>query len=75
MYLPLYYVGVFQVVMAGATVLANILCGWTIKIFGAPRAAAVSAALIALGLLGFCVVMEADGVYSRSSAGDDSICW
>ncbi|MFP3090927.1 MFS transporter [Treponema sp. TIM-1] len=53
--LPLYYAGVFQMVMVGATVIANLLCGRTIRILGSYRAGTVSAALIALGLLGFCL--------------------
>jgi fucose permease len=53
--LPLYYAGVFQMVMVGATVIANLLAGRTIRTLGPHWTGTVSAALIALGLLGFCL--------------------
>jgi fucose permease len=54
--LPLYYAGVLQMVIAGATVTANLLCGRMIRVLGAYRGGTASVAMIALGLLGFCLV-------------------
>jgi fucose permease len=56
LHLPLYYAGVFQMVMAGATVIANLLAGRTIRALGPHWAGTGAAAMIALGLLGFCLV-------------------